>query len=463
MDAYQETLDYIYRTARYGRHGYSASRYDLSRMRRILRRLGDPHRQLRCVHIAGTKGKGSTAAMCEAVLRSAGYRTGLFTSPHLHTFRERIRVDGRLIPIDDLVQLVEECRPALESEPDRTVFETITALAFVYFVRQAVDWVVIEVGMGGRLDATNVVQPDVCAITSLSLDHVDILGHTLSLIAWEKAGIIKPGIPVVTAPQANEAMNVIRQVCRDNDARLIRVGASPDADWRWHDATRIDLYGQRFSVSSAEGVSWPALEIPFLGGHQLANATVAIAVLAELQRRGVAIPEPALRDGLRSAVWPGRLEVLRSAPWIVVDSAHNVDSATKLALALRENFDYRRLCLVFGASQDKDIRGMLQVFLPLADLRIVSRSVHPRAADPWELAAVADEVMPGVPLSVTGAMEEAMTEALAWARPDDLVLVTGSIFAVAAARAVLAEQGIIALPADDWAYEADPVPVKVRR
>ncbi len=468
MDAYQDALDYIFGPARYRRRGYSAVRYDLSRMRRLLARLGNPHQRFQCVHIAGTKGKGSTAAMVESVLRVAGYRTGLFTSPHLHTFRERMRVDGRLIPASDLVALLERCKPALEAEPDRTTFETITALAFVYFAERGIDWAVLEVGLGGRLDATNVVQPAVCAITSLSFDHTALLGHTLSLIAWEKAGIIKPDVPVISAPQAEEAMEVIVDVCRTTGARLETVGpiqTSPRAhpyDWRWGRARPIGLAGQLFTVWGPEGVTYEDVMIPFLGRHQLDNAGVAVAVLHALEQAGARIPSTALREGIRQARWPGRLEVLGQRPWIVVDSAHNADSARKLRAALREWFSYQRLGLVFGASRDKDIGGMLEVFLPIADYGVVSASFHPRAADPQALAAQARAIRPGFPVSVTYEISEALDKVLTWATPEDLILVTGSIFVVAAARATLATRGLITLPPDDWAYEADPLPQSER-
>ena len=468
MEAYLDALDYIFGPARYHRRGYSAVRYDLSRMYRLLARLGDPHRRLRCVHIAGTKGKGSTAAMVESILRAAGYRTGLFTSPHLHTFRERIRLSGRLIPRDALVALLARCRPALDAEPERTTFETITALAFAYFAEQQVDWAVLEVGLGGRLDATNVVHPAVCAITSLSFDHTALLGHTLSLIAWEKAGIIKPGVPVISAPQAPEAMAVIVDVCRTTGACLQTVGPASPAprgrpyDWRWAEPRHVGLSGQRFTVYGPQGEVFRDLMVPFLGRHQLDNACVAVAVVRALEERGARVPEAALRRGMRQARWPGRLEVLGSRPWIVADSAHNADSARKLRAALEEWFTYRRLGLIFGASRDKDIGGMLRELLPLVDYSVVSASLHPRAEDPQVLAARVHGLRPELPVLVAREAAEALEAILAWARPEDLILVTGSIFLVAAVRAELAARGLVALPDDDWVHEADPLPISAR-
>lgn len=468
MNAYQNTLDYIYGPALQQHHAYNAAQQDLSRMNRLLERLGNPHHRFRCVHIAGTKGKGSTAAITESVLRHAGYRTGLFTSPHLHTFRERIRLNGQLIPIPHLIELLERCKPALEAEPERTTFETITALAFVYFAESHVDWAVLEVGLGGRLDATNVVRSTVCAITSLSYDHTELLGHTLSLIAWEKAGIIKPGVPVISAPQPDEAMRVIVDVCRTRGARLETAGPMPSSagecpySWQWAHQKDLELAGQAFTVYGPGGITYPNLFVPLLGRHQLDNACVAVAVLHELRDQGAAIPEAALYEGIRRARWPGRLEVLGRHPWIVVDSAHNADSAQKLRLALHQWFSFRRLGLIFGASADKDIQGMLEVVLPSASRCIVSASFHPRAADPHRLMDLARSIRPDLKLSTTDTVAQGLDEMLAWAGPEDLILVTGSIFIVAAARLALAERGCPYLPPDDWAYEADPLPELIR-
>jgi dihydrofolate synthase/folylpolyglutamate synthase len=380
-------------------------------MCRLLDRLGNPHQQLRSVHIAGTKGKGSTAAMTESILRAAGYRTGLFTSPHLHTFRERIRIDGRPIPRGDLIDLLHRCQPALESEPDRTTFEVMTALAFVYFVQSQIEWAVIEVGLGGRLDATNVIHPAACAITAVSLDHTEVLGHTLALIAGEKAGIIKPDVPVVVAPQAEEAMPVIRGAAAAQAARLITVGPTlaneslasemhPPYTWQWTGTAEAGLAEQRFSLQGPLGTVYADLAIPFLGRHQLANASTAVALAYELQQQGATIPRSAIYAGLRRARWPGRLEVLAQRPWIVVDGAHNADSAHKLRAAIQELFPYRRLGLLFGASADKDIRGMLTALLPATDCCWISASQHPRAAAQSDLASLARSLRPEIDITI---------------------------------------------------------------
>ncbi len=463
MGRYQDALDYIFGYVNYekkARYPYDAATFDLSRMEKVLELLGRPHDNFRSVHIAGTKGKGSTSAMVESALRAAGFRTGLFTSPHLHSFRERIRVGSELMSKAELVDLLDRCRPALEAVEGITAFEVMTAMAFKHFAEQGVDWAVVEVGLGGRLDATNVVHPAVCAITSLSYDHVELLGHTLSLIAFEKAGIIKSGVPVVSAPQEPEAMAVIQRVCQDAGAHLTVVGDS----WTYEKGT-FDLSGQTLTVRGPGGQpAFHDLRIPLLGDYQLDNATAAVAILQQLRNAGVAIGDAAIFEGLAGARWPGRFEFLKNSVTMVVDSAHNENSALKLRGSLAAYFPRpprRRLCLVFGASADKDIEGMLRQFLEPAsvtgyqpaDKVIVTKSGHPRSADPAQLADQVRHVNARTPISVQSDLSSAITEALAWARQNDLIIITGSIFAVAQARRDWAHRHPEAFAADDWVWQ----------
>jgi dihydrofolate synthase / folylpolyglutamate synthase len=461
MGRYQDALNFIFGYVNYEkqpRYTSSAASFDLGRMHQLLDRLGRPQDSFQSVHIAGTKGKGSTAAMVEASLRQAGHKTGLFTSPHLHSFRERIRVDGGLVSKRDLVAVLDEARPAITEATGITAFEITTALAFLYFARSGVEWAVLEVGLGGRLDATNVVHPAVCGITSLSYDHVELLGHTLSLIAWEKAGIIKAGVPVVSAPQAVEAAGVIRRVCSDTGARLIQVGET----WRWQPISR-DLSGQKLTITGPQHKEFENLQIRLLGQHQQVNATTAVAMLSELQAKGVRLTDDDICSGVAAARWPGRFEVLNREPVLVVDSAHNSDSAGKLRSALRDLFPippFGRLALLFGASNDKDITGMLETFLTPspesgfqpADKVIVTRSGHPRQTDPVALAEMVRRLSADVPTSVQDSLTDALAEAMAWARPGDVVCVTGSIFVVAQARLTWASQHPEAFPVDDWVF-----------
>jgi dihydrofolate synthase/folylpolyglutamate synthase len=441
---YRQALAYMYSLTDYENRGlaaYAPEFYNLERVHRFLSLLGDPHRTFQCVHIAGTKGKGSTAAMVESVLRAAGHRTGLYTSPHLHTFRERIQVGGTLIPEADVVRLIEEMRAAVSQVPDITTFEVMTGLAFSWFAEQGVEWAVLEVGLGGRLDATNVVTPAVAVITSLSLDHTAILGNSLPEIATEKAGIIKPGVPVVSAPQAGEALAVIEATCQRLGAPLTVVGR----DWSW-EAGAFDLDGQEFAVHHGQDVI-TGLWIPLLGEHQLENATTTLAVAALLRDEGVAIPETAIRQGLRSVRWPGRLEILNRAPLLVADSAHNGDSARKLMATLKRHFRFRRLTVILGASSDHVTPQLLKALLSNADRAIATRARHPRAANAAWLQARGNDL--GFSLEVSDDVPQALAMALADASPEDLIVGTGSVFIAAEVRAAwFARQGMPMPPFD---------------
>jgi dihydrofolate synthase/folylpolyglutamate synthase len=445
---YHDALTYIYSFTDYEKTGFAAYApefYDLERMHRLLALLGDPLRAFRSVHIAGTKGKGSTAAISESILRAAGCRTGLYTSPHLHTFRERIQVDGNLIPETEVVRLVARMRPLVSQVADITTFEIITGLAFAWFAEQGVEWTVLEVGLGGRLDATNVVTPSVAVITSISYDHTAILGDTLAQIATEKAGIIKPGVPLVCAPQTDEALAVIEAVCRRRGAPLTLVGC----EWMWEsgpsepdDALRAQVFTIRHGQEVMEGL-W----LPLLGEHQQVNATTAVAAISTLQGSGVNVPPVAIRDGLQTVNWPGRLEVLGRTPLVVVDSAHNGDSAEKLMAALRAICRFRRLILVLGASADHVTPELMETLLSTAHRAIATQARHPRAAKPAWLCARAAEA--GFHLEASETVPQALDLALADAGPQDLVCCTGSVFVAAEARVAWFVRQGMALPPSD--------------
>ncbi len=442
---YSETIAYLYSLADYEKtriERYTPETFDLSRVERLLAAMGNPHTRFPAVHIAGTKGKGSTAAMSEACLRAAGYHTGFYTSPHMHTFRERIQMNRQKIARQKVVALVEEVRPLIERTPGVTYFEAITAIGFLYFARAGVDVAVVEVGLGGRLDATNVLTPEVSVITSLSLEHTYLLGNTLAAIAYEKAGIIKPGIPAVSAPQRAEAIKVLETVSREREAPLTEIGR----DWDY-DPGPADLDGQVFTArrisgggSELDGEYW----IPLLGRHQLENATSAIAALYIMRQRGFRIPVEAVHEGLHNVRWPGRLEILSREPLVVADGAHNPYSAQVLRKALEEWFPDQRWVLIFGASADKDIAEILQVLLPISEYTIVTRSDHPRAAAPVELADVVASVGGGAEVSVN--VRKSLQRGLAAMDPGNGLLATGSIHLVADAR-------------EEWArYTGAPLP-----
>ncbi len=444
---YQQTLDYIYSFVDYGlksRYKYSPETFDLTRMRTMLARLGDPQRRLPAAHVAGTKGKGSVSAMLASILHAAGYRVGLYTSPHLNDFCERMQLDGQAIAPDDLASLTTQLRPLFDSMPGITTFEITTALAHQWFALHDADFAVFEVGLGGRLDATNVLYPNVCAITSISYDHTQLLGRTLPEIAEEKAGIIKPGVPLISAPQDPSVLERIAAIASERGARLRVAGR----DWRYT-RTAFSPHGQAFTLSpapalQAEMSEWQSarFELPLLGQHQVDNAVIAIAMAHELGLQGFNLSLAALRRGLAGVVWPGRFEVLIDAATgktVILDCAHNRDSAAKLAATLNELYPAARPALIFGASDDKDVSGMLAELLPLASRVIMAKADHPRASDPEQLAAIvaATGRENGVALSVNVAHTVGTALADAQQGSEAYILVTGSIFLVADVRAEL--------------------------
>ncbi|MDO8688056.1 MAG: folylpolyglutamate synthase/dihydrofolate synthase family protein [Dehalococcoidales bacterium] len=428
----QQALDYIYSFVDYEREPRprDAVHYDLRRMDELLARLGNPQRHARTVHIAGTKGKGSVAAMIASALTASGYTTGLYTSPHLHIFNERIRVDDKLISDQELVTLVEQLKPEVEAVNKKatygrlTTFELITALGFAYFKMKGADFQVIEVGLGGRLDATNIVQPDVCAITSISLDHTEVLGNTLTAIATEKAGIIKPGSVVVVSPQVDEVAKVIEETCRVCGAKLVRVGR--DVTWQ---SLGFDASQQSLKVQGRLGSY--ELSIPLLGQYQLENAVTAVATLEVLAEKGFHVSRQNIADGLAQVRWPGRLQILSLHPLVVVDGAHNPYSAGKLRQALEQYLDFDKAILIFGVSSDKDIAGIISELVPLFARVIVTHSVHPRAMATAPI--VAEFQRYGVSAQAAEDIATALPLALSLAGEKDLICVTGSLFVVAGA------------------------------
>ncbi|MBN2463596.1 MAG: bifunctional folylpolyglutamate synthase/dihydrofolate synthase [Dehalococcoidia bacterium] len=409
---------------------YTSANYDLRRMEKLLQPLGNPHLGTKTVHIAGTKGKGSTAAMISQVLIAAGYKTGLFTSPHLNTLRERVRINGTMISEADFAALVTRLKPIIEKVNkeaiygELTTFEILTAIIFAYFKKNSVDFQVLEVGLGGRLDATNVAKADVCVITSLSLDHTEILGDTVAKIATEKAGIIKPGCMVIIAPQVKEAEKVIEQTCRQKQAKLIQVGK--DITWQKTDG---DLHQQTLKIEGRTGDY--DLTIPLLGDHQLENAATALAALEALICLGAKISARNIAQGFSQVNWPGRLQILSHEPMVIVDGAHNAYSMGKLVEFIRNHFTCNRCFVIFGSSCDKDIPGMARELKPLTDNIIVTSSSHPRAAS---ISILVEEfAKQGIKADVTENISTALSKTLATTQKTGLILVTGSLFVVAEA------------------------------
>jgi dihydrofolate synthase/folylpolyglutamate synthase len=443
-ERYQKTLDYLYSYVDFSltrSDRYTSEQFNLSRMYDLASRLDHPQAKYPVIHIAGTKGKGSVAAFCSSVLFECGYRVGLYTSPHLHDYAERIQINGALISHEELTTLVDELKPVFEAIPQITTFEITTALAFEYFARQGVDAAVIEVGLGGRLDATNIVLPNVAVITSLSYDHMQLLGDSLAQIAWEKAGIIKPGVPVVMAPQQAEAGKVIKKVCAERKAPLTQVGE----DLRYQRISN-SLNGQsvfiwtkgdqpkaeaNFSQSQSSGWAPVRLDIHLLGEHQVHNAAAAYAALKVFSNT-LPIQDSDLQAGFLNTRWPGRFEILRRDPPIIIDCAHNRDSAGKLKHALDEYFPGMPVVCLYGASEDKDISGMYAELMPRISQLVVTKSFHPRAIEPERLVEIASQYQRQA--TVVADIPAALEEAIRLANGDKLVLVTGSIFVAAAAR-----------------------------
>jgi dihydrofolate synthase/folylpolyglutamate synthase len=396
----------------------------LERMRALLAALHHPEHYFPALLVAGTKGKGSTVAMLSACLQAAGFRTGRYTSPHLINWRERTCIDAQPISTEAVVALAEPIRAALDGlDPglyDATTFEVGTAFAFEHFAREGVDVAVVEVGTGGRLDATNLLEPLVSVIAPISYDHTPTLGETLSEIAWHKAGILRPGRPGILAPQVDEARLVVEREAASLGSHLEEVGQQ----WRWLPA------GSGIQVESTHADFAPLVtDVALLGDHQRDNATAAVAALHALAPH-FKVSTNAIRTGLSTTQWPGRLQILARSPLLVVDGAHNAASADVLRAAIEKTFQFERLHLVVGLSEGKDAQGVLHALAPRAERVYLTRSHHERSASPADLESVLRVVAPKTPVTLHDEVGAAVETALASARDTDLVLVTGSLFVV---------------------------------
>ncbi len=438
--SYHEALDFIWRLVNFETTPpETREAYTLERMMALMERLGNPQARLRAVHIAGTKGKGSTSAMIERVLRAAGHRTGLYSSPHLHDPRERLRLNGEMVSEEGFVALVERLRPVIEALGNVTTFEALTAMAFVWFEESGVEVAVLEVGLGGRLDATNLITPLVSVITPLALEHTAVLGNTIEEIAFEKGGIIKPAVPVVSAPQPDAALQVLRRLAAERGAPLTVVSE----EWRGK-RRDVSLHGQRFDIVEAgagQRVLYEGLQLPLLGQHQVANSTLAVMALHRLREQGVSWEEAALREGLAAVEWPARVETLRHNPLVVADGAHTPESAAALVAAIRDAVPsgWARSTLILGISQDKALAPLLAALEPLADRLILTRARHPRAAEPSALATEA--VLQGREVRIVPDVADAVRLALQEAGEEELIVATGSLFVAAEARILFKRMG----------------------
>ncbi|WP_152051401.1 bifunctional folylpolyglutamate synthase/dihydrofolate synthase [Tautonia marina] len=458
-DAYRDCIDRLYARLDYERVGMPASASSielrLARMRRLLRQLGDPQHHLRIVHVAGTKGKGSTSTMIASALSAGGIKTGLFTSPHLHRLEERFVIDGAMMDPSELIDLYESVLPSVETVERQwpapvglTFFEVTTAMGLLHFARSGCRAVALEVGMGGRLDSTNVVRPAVSVITSISLDHVRQLGPTLGHIAAEKGGILKRGTPAVIGVAEPEPRDVIHAIARARRCPIRQIGVDFECSYEPPTPPLARPDHGRVAVRTWRR-DWGSLACPLPGEHQARNLAVALAALDAL---GESNPEldvsaEAVVRGMAGLQWPARVEVVGEAPWLVIDGAHNVASAEALAETLQSCFPKVPRTLVFGTSREKDLPGQLRALLPLFEAVVATRFVeNPRAVDP-ETVAEAVVQLGGPPCVIAADPTLALSEARRITPASGLICVTGSLFLAAEARAsVLGLRGVPAVP-----------------
>jgi len=459
--SYNETINYIYNLQKHG------IKFGLRNITRLVSILGNPHKSFTSVHVAGTNGKGSTSAFIASLLKISGLKVGLFTSPHLVSFTERIRVNSEEITEYEVMSLTEEIRSkVVDFSP--TFFEVVTALAFLYFQRKRIDIAVIEVGMGGRLDATNILMPEVSVITRIDYDHREYLGDTLSEIAYEKAGIIKDSIPVVISSQAPDVLEVIEAMAKEKNSEVYLYGRDFSAVLK-----RENPSGIWFDYFGGDSFDIHDLYLPLIGEHQMQNATVAIKAVELLSKKITPNSELRtpnfIREGLKDVKWPGRLEMIQDNPPILIDGAHNPAAAVVLSRALVKNFlgIYKRIILILGIMGDKDIEGIMKPLLPIASEIILTSPGYERAAPPAKLAGIAASL--GFPeVRVASCVKDAIEMAIKIAEcgmqnseceirnteyeiipkseicnPKSLIVITGSFYTIGEAEEVLGQKGVL--------------------
>ena len=445
INNYTDALEYLGQRTNYERtrpESIGPEAFKLDRMRALLDELGNPERDVRCVHVAGSKGKGSVVEMTASCLTACGYATGIYTSPHLVDIRERVRIGRELIGYPAFHRVCRKVAEASEAVKRRhgeaTYFELLTAMALAYFAEQAVDIAVIEVGLGGRLDATNLVQPEVTAITAIQLEHTALLGDTLAKIAKEKAGIFKAGIAALTIPQDPTVLEALREVAAKVGAPLQTVGEDIEFSSRFEATHDLGPHA-RVCLNTAKS-AFEHLPVPLKGEHQAYNCGLALAILDKLRDRGFETPERKVAEGLTRTPTEGRLEIMGRNPRIVLDGAHTPDSVHCLVKAIGAHLRYDSMVVVFGCAADKDVKAMLSRLALGADKVVFTRAANnPRAMDPRELQRKFAEISPKMTM-----MAKTLPEALALAGHavgrDDLICITGSFYLAGEARKHLLEQ-----------------------
>ncbi|MDR4506706.1 MAG: bifunctional folylpolyglutamate synthase/dihydrofolate synthase [Candidatus Brocadiaceae bacterium] len=441
---YEEAVSFLHNALDYEKlisYQYNASTFSLDRMEKFLAYVENPHKNFPSVHITGTKGKGSTAIMISTILENAGLTTGLFTSPHIIDLKERIQINHRHISEADFISCISILRPYIqqlqETEPKAspTFFEILTVIGMLYFKMRQVSMAVLEVGLGGRLDSTNVVIPQVSVITNIGLDHTSILGNTLSEIAYEKAGIIKKGVPVVSAVDKPAALSVIDKTCRAKDAKLYLLGK----DILIEKAQNVEKDGTRGLLCTIQTwhQTYENIFLPVVGIHQAKNCALALGAMDILQEQGyLSIDEKIIRKALAQAHCPARIEVVSKKPLILLDFSHTAESMRFLKKTILENFVFHHLILVLGFSRDKDLNAILKEIVPVGDKIIVTQSKNPRAALPEDLCRSIEKIN-GIRPEILPGIQDAVIKAKRIASPEDLICITGSVYVAGEAKQAL--------------------------
>ncbi|MCK4224341.1 MAG: bifunctional folylpolyglutamate synthase/dihydrofolate synthase [candidate division Zixibacteria bacterium] len=412
---YEETLSYLYNLERFG------IKLDLTNITTILNQLGKPHLRFPSIHVAGTNGKGSVAAMLHSILCESGYKAGLYTSPHLVDFRERVRVGQELIEKDFIFDFVQGLKDEIDKE-GFTFFEVTTAMTFEYFAQKKVDVAIVETGLGGRLDATNMINPLISIITNIGLEHTKHLGDAIPQIASEKAGIVKDGVPTITAVNQPEALDAIRSICVEKNSEFIHI-----QDGSSYTVLDASIYGSKFNFSS-NSLKYKNLELNLAGEHQVLNAITCLTAIQKLRQLGLRVDEQAVRAGLKKINWRARLEVFKKEPLVLLDVAHNPAGTKALIQALDQLFPERRIIFVFGVMQDKDHDSMLKEISKKAKFVVLTKPDYKRAADPELLREVIDQA--NIPFEIVPQVNQAYLFALKKAKVDDIICITGSHFTV---------------------------------
>ncbi len=438
FSTYNQAIKYLFAKTDYEKEkklSYNVTTFNLDRMKKLLSLVGNPHEKINALHIAGTKGKGSTAIMLAKTLESNGYNVGLYTSPHVIDLHERIVVNSQMIKKSEMKKLMNRLHAPLEkmaqNDESPTFFEIMTTIAFLYFVDKEVDFAVVETGLGGRLDSTNVLNPKVVGITSLSIDHQNQLGHTLDKIAYEKAGVFKKGVPIVSVKQQPDAMKVLKTEAMAIEAPINVTGGDIDFSFRFETSRK---HGPHTRICLTTPTSkFEHFRVPLEGNHQAENCGLALAMLDKLKTLGYEIDNEKVAEGLKNVNLMGRMEIICKNPRIIIDAAHNAASIKALIHAIGQNVPYDSMVVIFGCNQDKDIDGMLNQLQYGADKVIFTRSPSNKAVSPRDLAAKYTEIC-GKMCQTASSLGEALKLADSAVGREDLICITGSFYLIGQAR-----------------------------